>query len=84
MILAPNTASGGGGGGKQPFAFMFVGCRYLAYGTSMDYMHAEMHVPYALTWEVGLLVVNSSSSNNQGLTVGVHGRNQQQVHVVAC
>lgn len=33
---------------------MFVGCRYLAYGTSMDYMHAEMHVPYSLTWEVGL------------------------------
>ena len=51
VILAPNTAFRGR---KQPCALMFVGCRYLAYGTSMDFMHAEMHVPYALTWEVGL------------------------------
>lgn len=26
--------------------------RYLAYGTSMDYMYEELHVPYPLTVEV--------------------------------
>ena len=28
--------------------------RYLAYGTSMDYMYKELHVPYPLTVEVSL------------------------------
>ena len=28
------------------------GCRYLAYGTSMDYLYQELQVPYPLTVEV--------------------------------
>lgn len=27
-------------------------CRYLAYGTSMDYMYERLHIPYPLTFEV--------------------------------
>jgi hypothetical protein len=29
-------------------------CRYLAFGSSMDYMYTDAHVPYSLTFEVKL------------------------------
>ena len=32
----------------------FVACRYLAFGSSMDYMYEELNVQYPLTIEVGL------------------------------
>ena len=34
-------------------------CRYLAYGTSMDYMYERLHIPYPLTFEVITVAVFS-------------------------
>lgn len=42
------------------------GCRYLAFGTSMDYMYERLHVPYPLTIEVNFHRVLSCTHAHVG------------------